>query len=168
MYNITDICWRQFRWLSVSLLVMVIDQLSKYIVIHHFYLGHYVLLPWLNINLTYNRGIAFSLLSGMNRGFLYHLFVILLPILMLVGIAIWLLRRPSSSIFLGNLQSFALAMLLGGGVSNLGDRLMKGYVCDFIDFHIGTWHFAIFNIADSSITIGLVLLAFVLVKQSLS
>lgn len=140
------------RWLLVSVVVIVLDQLSKGAIRSHFVYGETLaVMPFFNLVLAHNTGAAFSFLdngAGMQRW-------------LFTGIAtiasvwiIWLLRKHQSQ----KLFCFALAFILGGALGNLIDRVAFGYVVDFLDFHSDGYHFAAFNLADSAITCGAALL----------
>ena len=141
------------RWLWLSLLVVGLDQFTKQLVEAHFYLSENVeLLPFLNFTLAYNQGAAFNFLSdqgGWQRGF--FIAVALVVTLILAG---WLrrLRRGEWR------TALSLSLIIGGAVGNLIDRVLHGYVIDFIDVHYGSWHWPAFNVADSAICVGVVLL----------
>lgn len=133
-------------WFSISAVVVVIDQLVKYLVIQRFNFSTEIT-SFLNITIAYNSGAAFSFLSqaaGWQRWFF-----ISISILVSIGIIIWISTQRMKQY-----RAFPLALILGGALGNLIDRLRLGYVIDFIDFHLGAWHFATFNLADSAITMG--------------
>ena len=143
-----------YRWLSVSALVIVLDQLSKAWITSRFGYGEIlVVLSVFNLVLVHNTGAAFSFLSdagGMQRW-------------LFTGIAIvasvwivWLLRRHSAQ----PLFALALSMILGGALGNLIDRIAYGHVVDFLQFHWDEHYFPAFNLADSSITCGAFLLIY--------
>ncbi|MEY2661105.1 MAG: hypothetical protein RLZZ123_2277 [Pseudomonadota bacterium] len=142
-------------WLALAALVLVLDQLSKWLVVAQFDLWHsQAVTPFFNLVRVHNAGAAFSFLSdagGWQRWFFTAL-----------GLAaalfmLWLLRSHGQQ----KLFAFALSMLLGGAVGNVIDRLVHGHVIDFLDFHFD-WleplfaggHFPAFNLADSAITLG--------------
>jgi signal peptidase II len=143
-----------YPWLSLSVLVLVIDQLTKAWVTNNLdYAEVNKFLPFLNITLVHNLGAAFSFLAdagGWQRWFFAGVSGIISLILF-----IWITRTPRDG---HHLQAAALASILGGALGNLWDRLDYGYVIDFIDFYIGKWHWPAFNFADSAITIGAILL----------
>lgn len=151
-------------WLGLAAAVIALDQWTKHLVVHGLTLYTPVeLLPFLNLTLAHNTGAAFSFLSDA-RGWQRWLFTGL-GLLVSAAIVVWLSRLPSAARW----QSCALALILGGALGNVWDRIQLGYVVDFIDAHVGAWHWPAFNIADSSITIGAVMLiidAFVLRKAS--
>jgi signal peptidase II len=138
-------------WLS--LLVVVLDQVSKLLAERYLGLGQPLeLMPLLNFTLAYNTGAAFSFLH--DAGGWQHLFFIGIAFTMSVIILVILYRIPRKDLQM----SIALWLILGGAIGNLVDRIRIHKVVDFIDFHVGQWHFAIFNIADAAISIGAVLL----------
>ncbi len=136
------------RWLGLAFGLFLLDQLSKMLLITYYQLGEGTqLFGWLNLVRVHNTGAAFSFLadaSGWQRWF----FVAVGGLAMVFIVA--MLRSHSSQ----RLFSFALACMLGGAVGNVLDRILHGYVIDFVDFHIGAWHFPAFNVADSAITVG--------------
>ena len=137
----------------ISLCVALLDQWSKQAVVAHFnYAQPYPVFSWLNITLLHNFGAAFSFLGG--QGGWQIIFLAGLSLLMTVVVCVWLYRSSSQYVSL----RCALSLILGGALGNLIDRVRLRYVIDFIDFHIGSWHFAVFNLADSAITIGAILL----------
>ncbi len=140
------------RWLVIAFVVIVLDQLSKAAITSHFVFGESMAVtPFFNLVLAHNTGAAFSFLhdaGGMQR-WLFSIIAVIASVWI-----VWLLRRHQSQ----TLFSFALAFILGGALGNLIDRIAYGYVVDFLDFYWGPYHFAAFNIADSAITCGAVLL----------
>jgi signal peptidase II len=110
------------------------------------------LLPFFKLTYVHNTGAAFSFLSeagGWQRWFFAGLALVIS-----VVIAVWLSRLEKNE----TLLAVALSLILGGAVGNLIDRLAYGYVIDFLDVYYGTWHWPAFNIADSAITLGVVLM----------
>jgi signal peptidase II len=141
-------------WLFLSLLVLLLDQISKYLVTRYFQLHESLaLLPGLKLTLVHNTGAAFSFLRDAG-GWQRWLFIILGG---LVGTAVvlWLSRIEKDRHWA---LPCALALILGGIAGNLVDRAMLGYVVDFIDVYYRSWHWPTFNVADSAISIGAVLL----------
>ena len=137
----------------ISLCVVLLDQWSKQAVVAHFnYAQPYPVFPWLNITLLHNFGAAFSFLGG--QGGWQIIFLAGLSLLMTIVVCVWLYRSSSQYVSL----RCALSLILGGALGNLIDRVRLRYVIDFVDFHIGSWHFAVFNLADSAITIGAIFL----------
>ncbi|MDE1183074.1 signal peptidase II [Paraburkholderia sp.] len=139
-------------WLGVALIVILFDQLSKIAVAKILAYGQGVVLaPFFNLVLVYNRGAAFSFLA-MAGGWQRWAFTALGIVAALV--ICYLLKRHGAQ----KMFCTALALILGGALGNVIDRLAYGHVIDFLDFHVRTWHWPAFNIADSAITIGAVLL----------
>jgi signal peptidase II len=139
-----------WRWLPLTVVVIVLDQLSKAWMLHHFFLFERVhLLPVLDIVLTYNTGAAFSMLADA-AGWQRWVFV-LLALGVSVTLTVWLRRLAAAT---QGLISCGLALIVGGALGNMIDRLRLGHVIDFIHAHWGTHYFPAFNVADSAITIG--------------
>lgn len=140
-------------WLWLSLLVFVLDQCSKYMADTGLvYAQPVAVLPQLNMLLLYNTGAAFSFLSdasGWQRWFFVGIGLVISVVLV-----VWLrgLTRTEGRV------AVALSLVLGGAIGNITDRLLYGYVIDFIDIYYGSWHWPAFNVADSAISIGVVLL----------
>ena len=142
------------NYVWVSALVFVLDQVSKWWVTS--WLSLYESVPvtsFFNIMLTHNRGAAFSFLAqagGWQRWFFVVMATVVSAILL-----VWLKRLRARA----KLEALAVSMVLGGALGNLIDRLMLGYVVDFLDFHWqNVYHFPTFNIADSAICVGATLL----------
>ena len=138
------------RWLWLSVAVIVADQLAKSWIVHHFTPFERVrLLPVLDVILTYNTGAAFSFLSEAS-GWQRWLFVALAVGISAMLIA-WLRRLRADT---QGLLACGLALIIGGALGNMIDRLLHGRVVDFILAHWGNHLFPAFNVADSAITIG--------------
>jgi signal peptidase II len=139
-------------WLLIALVIVVLDQFTKTLIIGWFQYGdsrH--VSSFFNLVRVHNTGAAFSFLAGA-AGWQRWFFTAL-------GIAaavfiVWLLRSHGHQRLFG----WALTLILGGAVGNVIDRLLHGYVVDFLDFHWGARHFPAFNLADSAITLGALLL----------
>lgn len=139
---------RNVQWLWLSVAVVVLDQIVKQIISTN--LKPYrplELTGWLNVTLMHNTGAAFSIFQGASP----WIFAVLAAVVA-AGILVWLWRHP----FGERLNAAALALIAGGALGNAIDRVIHGYVIDYIDFHIGAWHYPAFNIADSAIVIGAV------------
>lgn len=137
----------------MSTVVVVLDQASKSLASAYLVVGKPIsLLPMLNLSLAHNRGAAFSLFSDAG-GWQRWLFVVLAVVVGTV-LVLWLRRLPPSPRF----EPCALALVLGGALGNLWDRLHAGAVVDFIDFYYGRSHFPAFNVADSAICVGAAML----------
>ena len=140
------------RWLIVSAVVVVLDLATKEWVSSVFRYGETrEVWPFFNLVLVHNTGAAFSFLAGAGGWQRWFFSVIAVVI---SGVLVWMLRKPET----GRLLSAALALVLGGALGNLYDRVTLGYVVDFIQLHAGGWFFPAFNVADSAITAGVALL----------
>jgi signal peptidase II len=142
---------RWARWLLLSAAVIVLDLATKAWVSSAFYLGEFrEVLPVFNLVLAHNTGAAFSFLAGAGgwQRWLFTAVTVVISIALVIG-----LRRNDRPLI-----ATAFALVLGGALGNLYDRLTLGYVVDFLDFHWGAAHFPAFNVADSAITIGVALL----------
>ena len=141
------------RWLWLSGLVVALDQLTKRLV--DACMGVYEtieLAPFLQLTYLRNQGAAFSFLS--QAGGWQRWFFILLSVAASVGISIWLRHlRPDQ-----RWEAIAWALVLGGALGNLIDRIAYGYVIDFVDVFYRNWHWPAFNVADSAITVGVAML----------
>ena len=141
------------KWLWLSLAVVVLDQATK------LWAGAALaparpveVLPFLNLTLLHNTGAAFSFLSdaaGWQRWFFVVVALVVTGVLVL-----WLRRLRAQERWLAG----ALALVIGGAIGNLWDRVAYGHVIDFIDLHAAGWHWPAFNIADSAITVGVVVI----------
>jgi len=139
-------------WLAIAAAVIVLDQLTKAMIVARFQLGDArTVTPFLDIVRAHNRGAAFSFLndaSGWQRWFFVGLGVAA------AAFIVWLLRRHGGQRLFG----WALALILGGALGNVVDRLVHGHVIDFVQVHWKSHYFPSFNVADSAITIGAALL----------
>lgn len=137
----------------IAALVWLLDQLSKYAALK--FLGLHAALevtPFLNLTLVFNTGAAFSFLSDAG-GWQNLLFAAIAAVVSVV--ILFMVRRLTPA---DRQVAVALLLILGGALGNLADRLVHGHVIDFIDLHYAGWHWPIFNLADSAITVGAVLL----------
>lgn len=116
---------------------------------------------WLNMTLAHNYGAAFSFLS--NAGGWQRWFFTALASVVSLGLIIWVLRLPRREWLTG----LALSLVIGGALGNLADRVQLGYVVDFVDVHYLGWHWPAFNVADSAITTGVILLLLDALRQVL-
>ena len=140
------------RWLALAVLIAALDQLSKFAMTGILTAGANIeVAPFFNLVLVHNRGAAFSLLSSAS-GWQRELFIAIA--LIASAWVVYLLRRyPRQMLF-----CFALSLILGGAIGNVIDRVLFGAVIDFLDFHLGGYHWPAFNVADSAITCGAALL----------
>ena len=135
-------------WIGIAALIVVIDQFTKVLVLGSFQYGEGVLVTsFFNLVRVHNLGAAFSFLSnagGWQRWFFTGLGSVAALVM------VWLLRSHAGQ----RLFSSAISFILGGAIGNVIDRLLHGYVVDFLDFHWAGWHFPAFNVADCAITAG--------------
>jgi signal peptidase II len=150
-------------WLGLALILVIADQFTKVLILGYYRLGDSTYVTsFFNIVRAHNTGAAFSFLAGAS-GWQRWFFTA-------IGIAatvfiVWMLRSHAGQ----KLFCFSLACILGGAVGNVVDRLLHGYVVDFLQFHWGGWYFPAFNVADSAITagaIGLILDELLRVRRS--
>ena len=135
------------RWIALAAAIVVVDQAVKALMLATFRPGdELVLLPVLSIVLTFNKGAAFSFLAGQDGWQRWFFAAVALAAAVFI---VWLLRRGGSRLYLAG-----LALILGGAIGNLIDRLWLGQVVDFVLAHWRGWTFPAFNVADSAITIG--------------
>ena len=141
------------KWLWLTVLVIVFDLVTKALASHYLTLYEPVpVFPGFNITLMHNTGAAFSFLS--EAGGWQRWFFTLIALVVSIGILVWLKRMPATQCWL----AIALALILGGALGNLWDRMTLGYVVDFIHIYYEQWSWPAFNIADSAISVGAVLL----------
>lgn len=141
------------RWLWLSAVVIVLDQATKYLASGLLDYGVPVpVLPFFNLTLAHNPGAAFSFLAGASGW--QRWFFIGIALVVSVLIVGWMKRLSPRE----NWLAAALALILGGAIGNVIDRVMYGYVVDFIDLYYGAWHWPAFNIADSAITVGVAIM----------
>lgn len=142
----------QLPWLWLSALVIVFDQFTKTYISYWLDTASVMhVFPFLNFILTYNSGAAFSFL-GWAGGWQRWLFVAIS-----LGVSFYLVRLLYRGGLSKSSSCVAIALIIGGAIGNLYDRLTLGYVVDFIDFFVGHWHFATFNVADAAVSIGAVM-----------
>lgn len=143
---------RTWPWFALAAAIVAVDQFTKWAVLANFAYGERLQLTgFFNLVLAYNKGAAFSMFAeaaGWQTPLLIGFALVASGI---VGYLI--VRNPDKRLF-----SLGLALILGGAVGNLVDRLRFGYVVDFLDFHAMGWHWPAFNVADSGITVGAVIL----------
>ncbi|MBC7682127.1 MAG: lipoprotein signal peptidase [Ferruginibacter sp.] len=135
-------------WLGLALIILIADQFTKVLITGYYHLGDSTYVTsFFNIVRAHNTGAAFSFLAG--AGGWQRWFFTGLGVVAAVFI-IYMLRKHAGQ----KLFSFAMACILGGAIGNVLDRLLHGYVVDFLDFHWRSMHFAAFNVADAAITVG--------------
>jgi signal peptidase II len=140
-------------WLAIILII--VDQITKNLANSYLVFAQpYPLIPNLNLTLIYNEGAAFSFLA--NMGGWQRWFFAGLSFIVSGGLIYWLKTLAPKF----TLDVVAINLILSGAIGNLIERVMYGKVTDFVDFYIGTWHYATFNVADMAISIGAVLLIY--------
>ena len=143
---------RWARWLLLSAVIVALDLATKAMVSGAFRYGEVrPVLPFFNLVLVHNTGAAFSFLAGAS-GWQRWFFTVVTIVISAFIVA--MLRKHHTD----RLMSVALALVLGGALGNLYDRLTLGHVVDFVQLHAGGWYFPAFNVADSAITVGVALL----------
>jgi len=142
-----------YRWLILALLVIGLDQWSKVFASQHLPLYQEVgIMPFFNLTLMHNTGASFGFLS--EAGGWQRYFFAGIALLASIIILVILYKLPRHRYF----AAMGLALVLGGALGNLWDRITLGYVVDFLDFYYGNHHWPAFNIADSAIVGGVILL----------
>ena len=140
-------------WLWLSAFVIVVDQITKRVVDTSMQLHQSIeLAPFFQLTYLRNQGAAFSFLSG--AGGWQRWFFIILAVVASAFITVWLRKLDPRQ----RREAVAWSLVLGGALGNLIDRILYGYVIDFLDVYYGDWHWPAFNVADSAITVGVVLL----------
>ena len=140
---------------SITIVSVIIDQITKLAIVDKFYLGESI--PVINnfFHFTYvrNTGAAFGMLGKLPEAVRVPFFV-MIPIVALVLVGYYYYKTPYSNKF----TLIAFSLISGGAIGNLIDRARLNYVIDFLHFFVGDWHFAVFNIADSVITVGVAII----------
>jgi signal peptidase II len=143
---------KAWRWFAGSAAIVVIDQLTKWVVLERFAPGERrELTEFLNLVLVFNKGAAFSFLADA-PGWQTPLLVAFALVAAII-VSVLITRSGGRRMFCAG-----LALILGGALGNVIDRLRFGHVVDFVDLHAGAWHWPAFNVADSAITLGAALL----------
>ncbi|MBT3505325.1 MAG: lipoprotein signal peptidase [Piscirickettsiaceae bacterium] len=141
------------KYLTISAVIIALDQVTKWLMVSWLSLYETVaVMPYFNLTMAHNHGAAFSFLAqagGWQRWF----FIVLASVISIV-LLVWLAKlKPHAK-----LEAISLSLILGGAIGNVIDRIHYGYVIDFLDVYIGTSHWPAFNVADSAICVGAVLL----------
>jgi signal peptidase II len=140
--------------LAVAVLAAILDQLAKLWVVHVFAaapgMRFFQVAPFFNVALTMNRGMSFGLFNT-NAAMNAVVFTLIAAVIV-AALLVWLKRTRDI------LLSLAIGLVIGGAVGNVIDRLTRGAVIDFLDFHIGAWHWFVFNLADAAISVGVALM----------
>lgn len=150
--------FNNIHWLWLSAIVIVLDQWTKLLVVRKLKLFEVVpLLPHFNFVHMQNTGVAFSMFEKSPAAVFIGLCAVVS-----IGILVWMRRHPYDQ----RILAAAFALILGGALGNATDRAMRGSVVDFVDFYVGSWHFAAFNLADSAISLGAALLILDMLLES--
>ncbi|QBY03417.1 lipoprotein signal peptidase [Thalassotalea sp. HSM 43] len=141
------------RWLWLALIMLIVDQASKQLVVATMdYRQSIAVMPLFNLTYVHNPGAAFSFLA--DQGGWQRWFFTAIAAVMSILLIFWMSKTPKHH----KMIAIAFALILSGAVGNLIDRVMYGYVIDFLDFYIGNSHWPAFNIADSAIFVGAALM----------
>jgi signal peptidase II len=131
----------------ISSVIILFDYITKWIIVEILHLhDHIDLLPFLRIVHVENKGAAFGLFTQFGSNIF-----ILISVCAIICIVAYLIRLPIG------LETYSLSLILGGAIGNLLDRIRIGKVIDFIDIYVGNWHWPAFNVADSALTVGIIL-----------
>ncbi|OUS30392.1 signal peptidase II [Thalassotalea sp. 42_200_T64] len=137
------------RWLWLAIIMLVIDQVTKHTVVFFMdYRESIAVMPYFNLTYVHNPGAAFSFLA--DQGGWQRWFFTIIAAVVSVLLIVWMAKTPKQDKLIG----IAFALILSGAVGNLIDRMMFGYVIDFLDFYLGNKHWPAFNVADSAIFVG--------------
>lgn len=140
-------------WLWLAVVIVVLDLWSKFVTNTSLDYGVPVeILPVFDLRLSYNTGAAFSFLA--DAGGFQRWFFVAVAVGVSAMLVVWMKRTPRWQWWVG----IAQALVLGGALGNLYDRVVQGYVIDFISLHYGEYYFAVFNLADVAISVGATLL----------
>jgi signal peptidase II len=141
------------KWLWLSLITLIADQWSKIVVDSSMNLYQSIAVsPFFNLTYVRNTGAAFSFLS--EAGGWQRWFFAIMAIIISIVLVVWIYRLKKHE----TLLAIALALILGGAIGNLVDRLAYGYVIDFLDVYYQGWHWPAFNVADMAISLGVLLM----------
>lgn len=141
------------HWLWITIAIFAMDRITKSLALHYLTVYEpYPVMRFFNFTLVFNKGAAFSFLHSASGWQMW--FFGILSIVVSVGILIWLKRLSYQQRWL----SISLTLILGGALGNLFDRIYYGHVIDFIDWYVSYYHWPVFNIADSAVCVGAVML----------
>ncbi|MGC8891724.1 MAG: signal peptidase II [Candidatus Saccharicenans sp.] len=153
---------KNYFYFLVIIFWLIIDQVSKYLISR--LVGLYQVIPvirgFFNLTRVHNRGAIFGFLGQASNPL--ALVLLNLGALFALGIVIYFFIKTPSEM---TLTRISLALIIGGALGNLIDRLFRGYVIDFLDFYVGRFHWPFFNLADSGITVGAILLLYTLIRR---
>ena len=154
MKNMVKVHRKNIFYSLIILIIFLIDRVTKLIMINFYDLygeRNYALTSFINLELTWNSGIAFGMLS-FEKSFYYNLITL---IIIIITIIIFIVMVKSNG-----LQKYGLIMIFGGSIGNISDRLLYSSVPDFIDIHFKNFHWFIFNVADIFISLGVLILIY--------
>ena len=136
------------QWLGLAFILLIADQFTKVLILGYYQLGDSThVTSFFNVVRVHNSGAAFSFLAGAG-GWQRWFFTVIGVVA--ATVILWMLKNHGGQ----KLFAFALSCILGGAIGNVIDRVLYGYVVDFLDFHWAGWHFPAFNVADAAISIG--------------
>ena len=139
-----------YVYFLISFCIAFVDLLTKFLIRSHLQLGEAIsVCPFFNLVYVLNKGISFSMLTEVTP-----LILTVIACLICAGVCYFLIKEKNK------FSKICLALVLGGAIGNIADRIYLGAVVDFMDFYIGKWHWPAFNIADSAICIGVILLIY--------
>lgn len=151
------------KWLSLSVVVVILDQITKYIASTSLEMYKPIaVMPMFNWTLMHNTGAAFSFLH--DAGGWQRWFFTIIALVVSAVIVLWIKRLEQHE----KLQAIALALILGGALGNVIDRIWLGYVVDFIEVYYQQWYWPAFNIADSAIFIGVAMIIYEGIREYLA
>lgn len=146
-------CSIGLRWPWLAVVAIILDLVSKSFIVGNLQFGESVpLFPYLNLFYVQNYGAAFSFLA--DKGGWQRWLLALNALVVIIALIVLIYRGSVKQ----KLKNIAFTVIIGGALGNLFDRIYYGFVIDFIDFHVGKWHFATFNLADIFICVGVALL----------
>lgn len=148
------------KWLWISVVVVILDQYTKYLASEQLVLHQPLpVMPLLNFTLMHNEGAAFSFLS--DAGGWQRWFFTVVAIVLGVVIFFWIKKLGKTALW----RTIALCLILGGAIGNVWDRIQLGYVVDFIQVYYRSWAWPAFNVADSAISIGVVMIVLEMLRE---
>ena len=144
----------KLKYFVIEIFIIVVDLYTKHYANTHLNFAQpYEITSFFNLTLLYNHGAAFSFLSNDKTSWQLIMFACI-SLIAAVVLIVMIIRQPTTA----KLNLISFSMILGGALGNFYDRAFRGFVIDFLDFHIGDYHWPAFNVADSAITCGVILL----------
>ena len=144
----------KLKYFVIAIVIIVVDLYTKHYANTHLNFAQpYEITNFFNLTLLYNHGAAFSFLSNDKTSWQLIMFACI-SLIAAVVLIVMIIRQPTTA----KLNLISFSMILGGALGNFYDRAFRGFVIDFLDFHIGDYHWPAFNVADSAITCGVILL----------